>query len=436
MKSFLGVPIRLRGSVFGNLYLAEKEGGEFTDTDEELVVALAGAAAVAIENARLYEETRSREMRLEALREITAALLAGVGFEELLRLVCFRARELIEADLATIALPTDDRDEGWGPSLVLAAADGAHADELQGMVFPRQHSISGTVIDSSEAVILEDASSDGRTYQPIVRLGGIGPAMFLPLAVRRSAFGTLLVCNLSGGDLLTEHELELVGAFADQAAIAVEYARAQQELERLAVIEDRERIARDLHDTVIQRIFATGMLLQSVENFIEAPEVATRVQQAIESLDGTIREIRSAIFALQSPARSGHGLRADVLTLTADATHSLGFEPHVTFDGPLDSAVPEDLADDLLAVLRESLTNVARHAEATRVHVELTTKGGHEVVLKVEDDGLGMRAGDGSHTGKGLRNMADRAEAVGGTFEIEPGPVGTRLVWRVPLDVT
>lgn len=427
MHRFLGVPITVRGKVFGNLYLAEKEGGaDFSEEDEALAVALAAAAGVAVENARLYEETRERERRLEALRRIGVAMLAGAGFAELLAMTARSARDLLGADLATIAVPA----EGEG-RLVLVTADGAHAAELAGTVFPSDGSVSGEVIATGRPAVLDDAATDERAHQPIVALGEIGPAVLVPLTVRERAFGTLAVANLRGGRAFTEHDLDLVQAFADQASVVVEYGRAQRELERLAVVEERERIARDLHDTVIQQLFATGMLLESVEGAVAPPHAASRIHEAVESLDKTIRDIRSAIFALQARGLSGRGLRSDVLALATEAAPALGFEPHVSFDGVVDSVVPDDVADDLLAVLREALTNVARHAGAGRVEVSILVD--ECLTAHVTDDGVGITAGISDEGGHGLRNMARRAEVHGGTMRVEPGPRGTELTWRVPL---
>jgi two-component system sensor histidine kinase DevS len=253
MRSFLGAPVTARGRVYGNLYLTEKRDGEDFDADDErALVLLATQAGVAIENAHLYEEARDRARRLEAVRAITTAILAGTDTGELLSLVVGHARELVGADLATLALPAGaDR-------LMIEAADGLLAEELQGTIFPASGSVTGEVLRTGKAVALADASADDRMAQPIVA-AGVGPALFIPLAVRGHTLGSLTVANVKGGPPLREAAVQLVETFAEQAAVALEYARLQRELHRLAVLEDRERIAKELHDGAIQALFAVGL---------------------------------------------------------------------------------------------------------------------------------------------------------------------------------
>ncbi|HEX8134755.1 MAG TPA: GAF domain-containing protein, partial [Actinomycetes bacterium] len=239
MRSFLGAPVTARGQVFGNIYLAEKQGAaEFDAEDERALVLLAAQAGAAIQNARLYEEAEARAKRLEALRAITVAILAGGDPAEPVGLVAHHARELVEADVATIAIPAADGE------LVVDAADGLGAEELRGAVFPVEGSVSGEVIRTGKAVVLADAAADPRVSQPVVG-GGIGPAAFVPLAVRGRTFGTLMVGVAAGGPPLREAAVQLLETFAEQAAVALEYARLQRELQRLAVLEDRERIAKE-----------------------------------------------------------------------------------------------------------------------------------------------------------------------------------------------
>jgi GAF domain-containing protein len=268
MRSFLGAPVKARGKVFGNIYLTEKQGSpEFSAEDEETLVILAAQAGVAVENAHLYEESRhlyeearQRERRLEAIGEITNHILEEAEPKEIMELVARRARELVGAEVATIAVPADQPE-----SLSIQVANGIHADELRGMVFPVERSISGEVIRAGKPVVLPDASVDERADQPMIKLGEMGPAMFLPLAVRGSAFGTLAVANRPGGRTFSQEDLALVETFAGQASVAVEYGRAQSELKRLAVMDERERIAKELHDGVIQSLFAVGMGLQATD---------------------------------------------------------------------------------------------------------------------------------------------------------------------------
>lgn len=376
------------------------------------------------------EDVTEREeaiARLRAVSEVTNALLAGRDSDDILRIVVRHARELVSADLSTIAGPV----EGNPDSLVIRVAAGRFAPDVEGMVFPRDPSISGTVIRSGTPEMIEDTALDDRVYQPVVATGNIGPAVIVPLSARSGPFGTILAGRERGARPFTDRELRLVETFAEQAAMTLEFARAQQELRRLLVFEDRERIARDLHDTVIQRLFATGMALQAVVDLV-APEAAERIQHAIDELDTTIREIRSTIFALETVRRQGKSLRAEVLALAVEAARGLGFEPKVRFDGTIDASVPDDVGEQLLSTLREALSNVARHAHASRtdVLVAVDNKG---LQLRVSDDGVGMPESL-ERTGLGLRNMRERAETLGGSFDVStPLAGGTVVDWRVPL---
>jgi GAF domain-containing protein len=279
MHSFLGAPVTARGRVYGNLYLTEKQGGaDFDADDERALVLLAAQAGVAIENAQLYEEARDRTQRLEAIRAITTAILAGTDTEELLALVVRHARELAGADLATLARPA-----GSG-RLTVEAADGLLADQLRGTVFPAEGSVTGEVIRTGKAMVLADASADERVVQPIVR-AEVGPAVFIPLSVRGTILGTLTVANAKGGRLLREAAIPLVETFAEQAAVAIEYGRLQGELQRLALLEDRERIAKELHDGAIQALFAVGMGLQGSAALAASAELRGRFQDAVEEVD-------------------------------------------------------------------------------------------------------------------------------------------------------
>lgn len=426
MTSFLGVPIRIRDQVFGNLYLTDKVSSEvFTDVDEELASGLASAAAVAIDNARLFEQVRRRGAMLAAIHEISTALLADVEYGEILRLFAGRARELAEGDLATIVLPDD------AGQLVIEVADGPLAAEFAGVVFGEIGSVSGEVIRTGRMVLLEDASHPN---QPELPRGRTGPAVWMPLVAGGHPFGALTVSRSIGKSTFSPSELEVVDSFATQASVVLEHHRARQELQRLNVLEDHERIARDLHDTVIQRLFATGMSLQGVSRGITAPALRHRVGVAIEDLDATIRQIRTVIFELEEPTAARPTLRARALELSHEAARMLGFEPRVSFEGPLDTVVGEAAADHLLATLREALSNVARHAAAGAVDIDLRIVA-DRVQLTVRDDGRGLDpelAAGG--VGRGLSNMAARAERHHGSLRIDSAPgQGTTLVWLLPL---
>jgi signal transduction histidine kinase len=253
----------------------------------------------------------------------------------------------------------------------------------------------------------------------------------VPVKVGDRVFGNLYLTEKQGAAEFSEADKELIGALASAAGIAVENARLHVRVRSLTVAADRERIARDLHDTVIQRLFATGLTLQSSLPLIENPEVVARIETAISDLDDTIRQVRTTIFGLEPPATTERGVRARVLEICAEASRSLGFEPEVRFIGPIEGRVPDRTAIELLATLREVLSNVARHARASQAEIEVSVR--HDLHLRVLDDGIGM---DTSHqsTGKGLANMGQRAEALGGTCQLlGRGGGGTEVSWRVPL---
>ena len=426
MGSFLGVPVRVRDEVYGNLYLTEKEGGaEFDEEDEALLVALAAAAGVAIDNAKLYEEGRRQQRWLRASSEVTRRLLSGDPPDEVLALVTQQALEMSGADLVALALPTRDRQQ-----LVISHAAGAGAPEAIGLVLPVSASVSGQVLTSGEAVVLEDFGHDERVAGAAREHMPLGPAIILPLGGPGDVRGVFTVGRDTGAMPLAHEAVEMVQTFAAQAGIALELAEHRQDAERLAIFQDRDRIARDLHDLVIQRLYATGMSLQGAMPLLTRPEAVTRVSSAVDALDETIREIRSAIFSLQSRGDAKHhGLRARVLEVVDEMTAALGFAPSLRLVGPLDEAVPAGAGEQMLSALREALSNAARHAAASRVDVTVEVSG--ELVLKVSDDGAGI----GQSTRRsGLANMAERAAELGGKLVIGPaGGGGTRLDWRVPV---
>jgi signal transduction histidine kinase len=426
MVSFLGVPVRVREEVYGNLYLTEKEGGaEFDEEDEALLVALAAAAGVAIDNAKLYEAARRQQRWLRASSEVTKRLLSGDPPDEVLALVTQQALEMSGADLVALALPTPDRQQ-----LVIQHAAGTGASEAIGLVLPVSASVSGEVLTSGEAVILEDFGHDERVAGAAREHMPLGPAIILPLGAPGDVRGVFTVGRDTGAMPLAHEAVEMVQTFAAQAAIALELAEHRQDAERLAIFQDRDRIARDLHDLVIQRLYATGMSLQGATPLLTRPEAVTRVSSAVDALDETIREIRSAIFSLQSRGDAKHhGLRAQVLEVVDEMTAALGFAPSMRLVGPLDEAVPPDAGEQMLSALREALSNAARHAGASRVDV--TVEVGDELILRVRDDGTGM----GQTTRRsGLANMAERAADLGGKLVIGRGEgAGTQLDWRVPV---
>jgi signal transduction histidine kinase len=426
MHTFLGVPIAIRGEAFGNLYLTEKRGGgEFSEADEQVVTALASAAGLAVQNARLYEQAQRRQQWLEATNSIQTRLLRGVTPSDVFPDVVAVARDLANADVAYLALPTSSGE------LRVVAADGKSAELLREQIIPGQ-SIAAEVIREATATTVPDARQDSRVWRGLRDALDVGPALYVPLGAVGGALGTLVVARLADAAPFSSDVLQLVETFAGQAAIALRLGAAAADREQIAFLSDRDRIARDLHDLVIQRLFATGMSLEGALRGIQPPDKADRVRRAVDELDATIKEIRTTIFALQAPAPlAGEGVRAAVLTaVSAAARGPLGFEPRVEFAGPVDTVVPGFVAEQMLAVVREGLSNVARHAGATTVSITITADVARVEVV-IADNGVGIAA---DAVASGLANLARRASDLGGTFEVGRGDSGGTVVrWQVPL---
>jgi signal transduction histidine kinase len=426
MGTFLGVPVRVRDEVFGNLYLTEKRGGgEFDEEDEAIVIALATAAGVAVENARLYEESRRRETWLRASSEITTSLLSGAEPGHVLTVLAARARQMSDADLVQVLLS-----EPSGESLRVEVAEGEGAEGLLGTAFEVSATLAGDVFTQGEPMSQADMQSAPYLDLPLRRLG-YGPGLMVPLGTSPNVRGVLALAKRSGRLPFSAADEQMIQAFAGQAAIALELAEARRDAERLGLLEDRDRIAKDLHDVVIQRLFATAMTLMSTVRLVERPEAAKRLQHAIDELDETIRQIRSSIFALQTaPDEVAPSLRGKIVDLVEGAGGHLGFMPGLRMEGQIDTLVPEPVAEHLLAVLREALSNVVRHSRATRADVSAEVSSG-ELILTVSDNGVGL--GEIARR-SGLCNIEERAGRLGGTAELEqPEEGGTRLRWRIPL---
>lgn len=426
MNTFLGVPIRVRDQIFGNLYLTEKRGGaHFDEEDVAVTSTLAVAAGVAIDNARLYEESRLRERWLRATAEITHSLMSGAERGEVLGLIADRAREITGAALAMVAMPMEDTD-----SLSVELAIGPEAQSLRGLVLPGDSGLLGEAIATAAPVTSPDISHDDRISAGPPSL--TGPAVAVPVGTGEGGVrGVVLLVRAAGQTVFAGKEIEPLQGFAAQAAVAMELAERRQDAAEVAVLKDRDRIARDLHDLAIQRLFATGMTLQSAGRFIEHPEASERVVRAVDDLDETIKIIRSTIFGLRSrEGVAGAGLRARVVRVAGEAAPVLGFAPSVRMEGLVDTQVPREIADHVVAVLSEALTNIARHAHADRADVALTADS-RQVRLTVGDNGVGIPEGGRR---SGLRNMAERARHLGGELELSsPEDGGTTLAWCVPL---
>jgi signal transduction histidine kinase len=425
MTSFLGVPIRIRDEVFGNLYLTESTRGEFSAEDEELCTAIAATAAVAIDNARLYEAARTRGEWLEASATITRQLLSpdAEHTRAPLPLIARRCLEVADADLVTVALPGEDDD-----LRVEEVADSGE-ERLRGIRVPVAGSLLGRVFSTGRPLRVAHVGDEAEHAALAATQLDVGPVLVVPLLGSTGPRGVLAVVRERGRLGFTDTDLDMASSFANHAAIAVELAEARAEQQRAAMLDERDRIAADLHDQVIQRLFAAGLSLQSVATSLGPGRAADRVLATVADLDTTISQIRTTIFELHDRGSAvPGGLRARLVDVAADAAKALGFDPAVRFDGPVDT-LPSRTADDLVAVLREALANVARHARARSASVELFVRP-EQVILGVHDDGVGITDG-ARHSG--LANMRRRAERHDGTCHVtRRSPGGTTVRWSVP----
>jgi signal transduction histidine kinase len=353
-------------------------------------------------------------------------VLAGEDIEGVLSGVSERARVLVGAAAAWVLVP--DRTD---PDVLrVAAAAGRVADGIVGATVDATTSLSARAMQAGQPVEIGDMSAEPAVLRE-ARHAGFGPGVYLPMVTQNGPIGALVVARDAGADGFVQEEVDAVEVFARAAAVGIALGGARDALEDLHIVSEHERIARDLHDTVIQRLFATGLGLQGLSRVVGDVTVADRIQAAVDDLDATIREIRGVIFELQANERGPSGCRVRVLALAAEMTPALGFEPRVRFDGPVDSIVGADLGEHLLAALRELLSNVVRHAQATGVEVRV--RAGIEVTLTVEDNGVGL-SNDRS-AGLGLANLSDRARSLGGSFTLEAGASrGVRAVWSVPRE--
>jgi signal transduction histidine kinase len=428
MRSFLGAPILVRDEVYGNIYLTEKLGAEeFSPEDQELVEGLAAVAGVAIANARLYEQVASREAWRRAVQDVTTAMLLGASATEVQETVAVASRALLDTEVAVVVLPVQSAPE---PTLEVVAAAGAGSAALLGRTAPAAGSVIAEVLAGGPAVLVHP--DEPVSLAPLSGVGGTAGAV-VPLRGSGDAIGVLAVTRSADAGRLRSDDLAQLEQFARQASLAIEFGRARAEVSRLQLLEDRERIGRDLHDTVIQQLFASGLELQGLARRTDDPTVTARLDGVVDELDGVIRQIRSTIFALQG--EQPEGLRGRVLDVARSLTPALGLAPQVDFDGPVDSLVPTRIASQVVPVVREALTNVAKHAGASRVRVRVHTDG-QRLEVAVTDDGRGLPEGVRPDGGLGLGNLAQRAQLLGGQLELSAPAAGAglRVVWTVPLD--
>lgn len=439
---FLGTSVRVGPRVFGQLCLSEKAGG-FTPADEHVAVTLAAAAGAAVTNARLYADARQRVHWLQAGQDLTTLLLEGLDDEDALERIVSTARDADHADAAALALP------GVGGALLIEVAVGRKRRKLLGAAMP-PGSRAWSVVEDRKGRITSSLSRAHSVATPALR--SFGPALFAPVLVPGGAVGVLILLRKVGAPLFEPYDLTTAESFATQAALAYQLAAGRHAQDLAALHDERERIARDLHDLAIQQLFATGLQLETVRRRaargVDATELTAIVDEALDNVDGSVRQIRRIVHDLRDPD-SATGLIERLRREVSLARTGLGFAPAlvVRLDGVavtegsldedrLDERVGRDLTSDVVAVVREGLANAARHAQATSVTVRVRVVGAGplgSVEVEVEDDGVGLAAGPGRRSG--THNLAERARQHGGTAEIgaTPDGPGTLLTWAAPL---
>ncbi|MGW4489217.1 GAF domain-containing protein [Amycolatopsis sp. NPDC004368] len=428
MHSFLGVPVRVREEVFGNLYLTEKRGGgAFTDDDEVILQALAAAAGIAIENAHLYEQARIRQRWLGATEEITTELLGGADPVDALDLIAGRALELTGSDGTMLALPgsgrldSDEESDTEPDELTVSVCVGGTAELLTGLRIDVAATVAGSVYrDRTPRRVPELDLAPGHRY---------GPALVVPLRAGDRTSGVLIAMREAGSPAFETAQLPVVASFADQAALALQLAARQRAARELDVLSDRDRIARDLHDHVIQRLFAVGLALKSTQRRARDPDAQRRLQESIDQTQEIVHEIRTAIFDLHGGLAGETRLRHRLHDAIAELTDDAPVHPTVSMAGPLDTVAPQ-LAEHVEAVVREAVSNAVRHSGASTLTISVSFRDA-AITVSVTDDGTGLPQ---EISPSGLDNLRDRAEAVGGTCVVDSVPGrGVRVEWTAPV---
>ena len=430
MTTFLGVPIRSRDAVFGNLYLTDRaDGSPFTAEDEELILALAATAGIAIENARLYEESRRRQEWLRASGEISRQLLdPEADYSETLHHIATSVKRLASADVVSLVRPTDDDDDEI--QLEVLVATGAAERELIGLRYPTSNSIAWQAMREGHGVRVQSVDQHPDVHLHLRPYVPVSHAMALPLRGDTGPRGAIVAGRKLPRAPFTDADVDMAETFAGQAAIALELSDARADQQRLGVLEDRDRIARDLHDHVIQRLFAAGLSLQSIATTINDGAVDQRLTRTVEELDDTIGQIRNTIFALQED--SSRSLRGTALAVVDQLAPLLPARPDLQLVGPLNTISDDGIITDVEAVLRESLTNVVKHAQANHIRIRLQADK-QRLDLTVIDNGKGL---GGSTRRSGLANLSRRAERHGGYLDVSNAPEGgLRLQWSIPIQL-
>ncbi|MEZ5183142.1 MAG: GAF domain-containing protein [Acidimicrobiales bacterium] len=372
-------------------------------------------------------EGRSGAEDLRRLIDAIMSLGSDLDLPVVLRRLTEAAVELVGASYGALGVLSADRTHL--SSFVTVGIDDAEAERIGEL--PKGHGILGLLIVEPAPLRLHDLRDHPESFGFPPNHPPMRSFLGVPVLVRGEAFGNLYLTDKVDGDDFTEVDEELAVGLAAAAGVAIENARLLARARELDIAQERERIARDLHDTVIQRLFATGLSLQSAARLADQPEVVDRIQQAVDELDLTVRDVRSSIFELNPPPTSSNGLRHQLLAVGDELFDALGFSPTFRFEGPVDSGVPDALAPHVVAVVREGLANVAKHAGSPTAEVRISVGGG-EVAVGLDDAGRGM--GERGTGGNGIRNLTTRASELGGTFEVADRPGGgTSVRWRVPI---
>ena len=427
VDSLLGLAIRSRNKVLANLYLAHRDGEDFTDQEEELLTAFAATAGLAIEDARLYEQAEGGQRWQQASAEISGILLASDSGSDPQQVILEKVCQLAGADVGTLVLPSSDPD-----LFEVAVATGSAADGLRGMTYPAKNSMVRLAMDTGRGIRLEAVHQQHRFEVHLSQVAEVGPVMAVPLSGRNGPLGALVIGRRVGRRAFTRADLELAEAFAVHASLARELADARADQQRLVLLRDRAQMARDLHDEVIQQLFAAGLTMQTMAATDAVPELTDRLERVIGNLNDTIRQIRVSISHLGDSGFAPYGVASIVLEIIDQLTPALGFVPMSRFHGALDTIVAAAELDAVAAVVREAVTNVVKHAEATELAIELRVDG-NQLAVDVSDNGIGLGTNDDPRR-SGLDNLKRRADIWQGTLVLAPNkPHGTRLSWTIPL---
>jgi signal transduction histidine kinase len=431
MRTFLGVPIHLRGAAYGNLYLTEKAGGgDFSDEDEELVALLAAQAAVAIENARLYESATAWSQQLESLNEIGIALVGELELEPLLELIATRLRQLIGARLVAIALPS-------GEGLRIAAADGEGAADLSAIEWLEHDSKTGRVLERGRSERIDSLLEDPDVNQEVARRLEATTGLYVPLLARDRAIGVLVAHDKTGGDpRFSSADLRLAEQFATRAAIAVDLSQrvARDALRRVVGGQEleRRRLARELHDETGQALTSILLGLRAVEEARNEQAMRKSTSDLRELVVATLQDVRRLAVQLRPKALDDFGLVPALERLVQTFSEASGIE--VDVEAQLgEERLPSEVETTLYRIVQEALTNVVKHAEATKVSILLVRRDNSATAV-IEDNGQGFDLATAPKERLGLEGMRERAELHDGRLTVESAPgAGTTLVVEVPL---